>query len=84
MRTVLSTTAWRRTLMVTLAVTMSGAVALPAATAAQSASPQKRSGHTATAKARPAKAVGTSTGVAVVGTAVKYVRDADGTVRRVR
>ena len=84
MRTALRTTAWRRTLTVTLAVALSGALAVPAATAAQSSAPHKRSGHVATATVSGAKAVGTSTGVAVVGPAVKYVRKADGTVRRVR
>lgn len=84
MRTVLSRTAWRRTFMVTLAVTVSSALAVPAAMAAQSAPPQKRSGHSAAVNSGRAKAVDTSTGVAVVGSAVKYVRDADGAVRRVR
>ena len=84
MRTVLSKTVWRRTLTATLTVAVAGALAMPIATAAPSSTSHKRSGHAATAKVSRAEVVDSSTGVAVVGAAVKYVREADGTVRRVR
>lgn len=82
MGTVLSRTAWCRTLMVTLVVVVSGSVALPAATAAQSSHKQSRKASTASNSRVDGGA--TRTDVAVVGPAVKYVRTADGSVRRVR
>lgn len=84
MRRVLSKTVWQRTLTASLTVAVAGALAIPVATAAPSSTSHKRSGHVATGKVSGATGVDTSTGVAVVGSAVKYVRDADGAVRRVR
>lgn len=81
MRTVLCTTAGRRALLLALAAGSAAALALPAA-AADSMSPPR---HTRPEPA-PVTAVGADggTGGAVLGPAVKYVRDADGTVRQVR
>jgi hypothetical protein len=81
MRTVLCTTAGRRTLLLTLAVGVAGAVTLPAAVATSSSAAQHPRPEPAPVTA--ADEVG-DPGVAVLGPAVKYVRGADGTVRRVR
>lgn len=76
MRTVLcSTTAGRHAFLLTLVAGMVGVVALPATSAdAAAASGRRHAGVHA----------GTPGGVAVLGPAVKYVRESDGSIRRVR
>lgn len=83
MRTVLSMTARRRALLLALAVGLAGAVAVPASAASHEKQPRhNRSGH-ASVGGPVTKGGGGPAGVRL-GPAVKYVRDADGTVRRVR
>jgi hypothetical protein len=84
MRTVLSTTARRRA--VTLALTAGVVIAFagPASAATSSGKPAKhhRAGHASTGS-KTGTGIGSDSGVRL-GPAVKYVRSADGTIRRVR
>ena len=81
---VLGTRAERWTLAATILVGVVGAVILPATTEAHASSSPLRSGFMAAAPTAPVMGGTAGSGNAVVGTAVKYVRNADGTVRRVR
>ena len=75
MRTVLCTPAARRAaLLLTVMVGTAGVAGLTASTADAAASPKVKTGHHRHAE----------TSGAVLGPAVKYVRESDGTVRRVR
>lgn len=84
MRTVLRNTGWRRTFAAALTVAVAGAVAIPLATASSASTSHPRSGETSIGSDSRAESVDASTGVTEVGAAVKYVREADGTVRQVR
>jgi hypothetical protein len=76
MRTVLCTKAARRTaLLLAVAAGTAGAAGMTATSADASASPKVKAGHHRHASA---------SGAAVLGPAVKYVRESDGTVRQVR
>ncbi|MCY7373385.1 MAG: hypothetical protein LH461_06770 [Spirochaetaceae bacterium] len=84
MRTVLyGTTAGRRVLRLAFVVGSVGALALPASAAQALSSPGSRPATPRVAKSSAAKA-GDQGGPAVLGSAVKYVRTADGTIRQVR
>ena len=75
MRTVLCTSAARRTaLLLALVAGTAGVAGMTASTADASASPKGKAGHH-----RHAEPAG-----AVLGPAVKYVRESDGSVRRAR
>ena len=75
MRTVLCTPAARRAaLLLTVMVGTAGVAGLTASTADAAASPKGKAGHHRHAE----------TSGAVLGPAVKYVRESDGTVRQVR
>jgi hypothetical protein len=75
MRTVLCTPAARRAaLLLTVMVGTAGVAGLTASTADAAASSKAKAGHHRHAK----------TSGAVLGPAVKYVRESDGTVRQVR
>jgi len=75
MRTVLCTPAARRTaLLLALTAGTAGVAGLTASTADAAASSKAKAGHHRHAK----------TSGAVLGPAVKYVRESDGTVRQVR
>ena len=76
MRTVLCTSAARRTalLLAVVVAGTAGVAGLTASTADASASPKGKAGHH-----RHAEPAG-----AVLGPAVKYVRESDGSVRRAR
>jgi hypothetical protein len=78
MRTVLCTTAARRAaLLLALVAGTAGVAGLTASTADAAASPKGKAGHH--------RHVGSSGAAAtVLGPAVKYVSEQDGTVRRVR
>jgi len=78
MRTVLGRTAGRASLILVTAG-MVGSAALPAVPAAAGSAAT----HAATAQ-RPASAGHQDRSATQIGTAVKYVRDADGSVRQVR
>ncbi|MGZ4589639.1 MAG: hypothetical protein ACXV2I_02470 [Actinomycetes bacterium] len=80
MRTVLSTTARRRAVTLALSAGLTVAFVVPASAATSSGKPTKhhRAGHASSA------ATATGIGDVRLGAAVKYVRGADGTVRRVR
>ena len=93
MRTVLCTRAGRLGLGLVLTAGLGAAVALPAASAAEKPSaPQSRPATTAVVshQSRTASTPAGSTvhrdpqPAAVLAPAVKYVRDADGTIRQVR
>lgn len=82
-RVLYGTTAGRRAVRLALVVGSVGVLALPASAAQALSSSGSRHATTRTAKASGVT-VGEQGGNTVLGTAVKYVRTADGTIRQVR
>lgn len=85
MRTVLNgTTAGRRAVQLALVVGSVGALALPASAAQALSAPGSRHASSTRPAVISGVEVGDRGGKTALGPAVKYVRRADGTIRRVR